>query len=65
MACWRSARRLARELGLPGATQTPREGTFCHHAIAQAAVLEVFDAQADLRLCGHPLVTGQPGIQTS
>ena len=65
MACWRPARRLARDVGLPGITQTPRELAFCHPAIAQAAVLEVPVAQADPRLCDHPLVTGQPGIRTS
>lgn len=50
-------------VGLPGVTQTPREVAFCHHAVEQADVLEVPDAQADPRFCDNPLVTGQPDIR--
>ncbi|MBL8351001.1 MAG: PAS domain S-box protein [Burkholderiaceae bacterium] len=50
-------------MGLPGVSQTPREVAFCHHAIAQAALLEVPDAQADPRFRDNPLVTGRPDIR--
>lgn len=50
-------------VGLPGVAETPREVAFCHHAIDQAALLEVPDAQADPRFRHNPLVTGQPDIR--
>jgi PAS domain S-box-containing protein len=50
-------------VGLPGVKQTPREVAFCHHAIEQAALLEVQDALADPRFRHNPLVTGQPDIR--
>jgi GAF domain-containing protein len=45
------------------ATQTPREVSFCGHAVAQRATLEVVDALQDARFAGNPLVAGEPHIR--
>jgi GAF domain-containing protein len=45
------------------ATQTPREVSFCGHAVAQRATLEVVDALQDTRFAGNPLVAGEPHIR--
>lgn len=45
------------------ATETPREHSFCNHAIVNAKPLVVEDAQADARFLDNPLVTGAPGIR--
>ncbi len=45
------------------ATQTPREVSFCGHAVAQRATLVVGDARQDLRFAGNPLVAGEPHIR--
>jgi hypothetical protein len=38
----------------------PREVSFCAHAIAANALLEVSDARMDLRFAGNPIVAGGP-----
>ncbi|MEG0185597.1 MAG: GAF domain-containing protein, partial [Stenotrophomonas sp.] len=44
-------------IGLEGATETPREISFCTHAIGQDALLEIPDARQDPRFRSNPLVT--------
>ena len=43
--------------------ETPREWSFCAHAVAADAPLVVNDAQADPRFAANPLVTGDPNIR--
>lgn len=50
-------------LGLP-VDQTPREHSFCTHALLRPdALMEVRDAATDPRFADNPLVTGEPGIR--
>ncbi|WP_326540753.1 sensor domain-containing diguanylate cyclase [Pseudorhodoferax sp.] len=49
--------------GLPGANETPRDTSFCAHAILDDALLHVPDATRDARFAGNPLVTGAPHIR--
>ena len=52
------------QFGMDGATQTPRTGSFCSHAILQnAGVFEVPNALEDPRFHDNPLVTGEPNIR--
>ncbi|MEM7407010.1 MAG: sensor domain-containing diguanylate cyclase [Pseudomonadota bacterium] len=45
------------------ASETPRDISFCGHAINQSDVLVVPDAAADPRFSDNPLVTGDPFIR--
>ena len=45
------------------AEETPREFSFCTHALRQTELLIVPDATQDARFAANPLVTGEPGIR--
>lgn len=45
------------------ASQTPRDISFCGHAILQEKMFIVPDARLDPRFCDNPLVTGEPFIR--
>lgn len=48
--------------GLDG-SETPRDVSFCGHAILQDQILEICDAKQDERFHDNPLVTDKPGIR--
>ncbi|MEO5560777.1 MAG: PAS domain S-box protein, partial [Dokdonella sp.] len=50
-------------IGLPDATQTPRDVAFCSYTILDDDVFVVPDARADPRFDSNPLVTGKPDIR--
>ena len=45
------------------ATETPRDISFCGHAILDDKIMLVNDATADERFCDNPLVCGDPNIR--
>lgn len=45
------------------ATETPRETSFCAHAMLGGTIMEVCDATLDPRFVDNPLVTGDPRIR--
>lgn len=45
------------------AEETPRDQSFCVHAIVKESLLVVEDAAADARFANNPLVTGEPHIR--
>ena len=49
--------------GLPGVTETPRDISFCAHALHGNGIMEVEDATADPRFAENPLVTGEPDVR--
>lgn len=44
------------------ATETPREVSFCGHAVASGEALVIPDARADARFADNPLVTDDPHV---
>lgn len=46
------------------AAETPRDVSFCGHAIAGSGFFEVVDATADERFADNPLVTGPPHVRS-
>ncbi len=50
-------------IGLPGITETPRDGGFCTQTIGQDDILEIQDASQDDRFWDNQYVTGSPDIR--
>lgn len=44
-------------------SETPRDISFCGHAIAEDEILVVPDARSDRRFAANPMVTGEPGFR--
>jgi diguanylate cyclase (GGDEF)-like protein/PAS domain S-box-containing protein len=44
-------------------TETPREVSFCAHAVQERRMLEIPDATRDPRFAANPMVTGAPGVR--
>ena len=45
------------------ASETPRDVSFCGHAILERSILVIEDARLDPRFAGNPLVTGAPFVR--
>ena len=43
--------------------QTPRDWSFCSHAILGDGLMEIEDARCDARFAGNPLVAGPPEVR--
>lgn len=50
-------------IGVEGITETPRDISFCAHAIFHDTVFEVADTTLDPRFMDNPIVTGELGIR--
>jgi len=50
-------------LGVPGATETPRDVSFCAHAVLGDDLFEVPDATLDSRFATNPFVIGDPNVR--
>ncbi|WP_333627999.1 PAS domain S-box protein [Stenotrophomonas cyclobalanopsidis] len=50
-------------IGLPDTSETPRDISFCTHAIERDALMEIPDARQDPLFASNPLVTGGPRIR--
>lgn len=50
-------------LGLPGVRQVTRDQGLCASVILESGPYVVSNAKSDPRTAGHPLVTGEPGLQ--
>lgn len=50
-------------IGLETLSQTPREVSFCAHAIKQDGIFEIPDTREDARFSNNPLVTQKPAIR--
>ena len=50
-------------LGLPGVRQVTRDLGLCASVILESEYYVVSNAKSDPRTAGHPLVTGEPGLQ--
>lgn len=50
------------QVGLP-IIETPRDVSFCSHAVSQPGILIIPDATKDARFAHNPLVTGEPHIR--
>jgi diguanylate cyclase (GGDEF)-like protein/PAS domain S-box-containing protein len=51
------------QVGLDGATETPRDISFCAHAIHGSTLFEVRDTHEDDRFADNPLVEADPNIR--
>ena len=50
-------------IGLPDTSETPRDISFCTHAIERDALMEIPDARQDPLFAANPLVTGGPRVR--
>lgn len=51
------------KVGMPGITETPREGGFCNASIKEDGLTEIADATLDPRFSQHPFVLQSPGLR--
>ncbi|CAN5161317.1 PAS domain S-box protein [soil metagenome] len=50
-------------VGLPGVAETPRDISFCSHAVLEDTLFDVPDATQDPRFFDNPIVTGGPLVK--